>query len=406
MQAHALTAKEHSPFYKSANEGNLFLEALRNVQYGRITIITSHGKTLEFSGRESGPAAELMVNDWNIFDDLIARGETGFAEAYIDGRWESPDLPSLLTFALVNTDSLEKFFHGKPLYALWIRLKSFFKGNTLAGSKRNIMSHYDLGNDFYALWLDKSMTYSSALFEGDKNRSLEDAQQAKYTRILGKLSLQPGDHILDIGCGWGGFAIAAARHGARVTAVTVSQQQAQLAKEKVMEAGLSGKISVILKDYRELVGTFDHIVSIGMFEHVGEEYWPIYFRTVKNHLKPGGKAMIQCITLDDHLFEKLHGTYGFIEEYIFPGGMLPSKARFRKAAMQAGFACNEMFGFGLDYAITLRHWAARFEAQKPIVRKMGYDEQFLRLWDFYLASCIASFESRRTDVMQAELTNG
>lgn len=382
-----------------------FLEALQHISYGRMTMITPEGNGLEFAGPQKGPHAFLRLYDWQVLDDLVGRGEIGFAEAYIDDRWSTNDLPALLTFGLMNAQALEQFLHGRPWYALWSRLRGFLQGNSLSGSKRNVMAHYDLGNDFYALWLDGSMTYSCALFEGDDKRSLEAAQAAKYRRILDKLSASPGDHILEIGCGWGGFAEEAAYHGLRVTGVTLSPEQASYARERLYCAGLSSLASIELMDYRNVSGQFDHVVSIGMFEHVGERYWPAYFDTIRDRLKPGGKAVVQSITLDDYLFESLHDTQGFIEQVIFPGGMLPSKSRFYKAVMRAGLRCHEMFGFGQDYIRTLTAWLERFEAQKTAVKELGYDDAFIRLWRFYLASCIASFSSRRTDVMQAEITH-
>jgi len=382
-----------------------FLDALKHIEYGRLTMITPEGNGLEFYGPEKGPAADLRLYDWKVLDELVACGEIGFAAAYIDKRWDTTDLPALLTFGLMNSQSLERFFHGDPWYALWLRVRHMWHDNTLRGSKRNIMAHYDLGNDFYALWLDEGMTYSGALFEGDQSRSLEQAQLAKYRRILNKLQVQPGDHILDIGCGWGGFAETAARHGIKVTGITISEKQASYARERLFRAGLHNLASIESMDYREINETFDHVVSIGMFEHVGERHWPVYFDTVRKCLKPGGRAMIQCITLDDYLFEALHDYTGFVEQVIFPGGMLPSKSRFYAAAAKAGLACQEIFTFGQDYARTTRHWLSRFDAHKWDIKALGYDDSFLRLWLFYLASCIASFTSRRIDVMQAQLVH-
>lgn len=395
------------PYYTNTRTARQFenpvVKALRCIDHGDLTLISPEGDVLNFLGRSKGPAARLSVKDWGVLNDLMARGEIGFAEAYMDGRWDSPDLPALLTFGMVNNAALEQFFYGKPLYAIWLRLKYFMRENSLQGSRRNIMQHYDLGNDFYSMWLDRSMTYSCALFEGDGARELEDAQQAKYRRILNKLGAKPGDHVLEIGCGWGGFSVAAAKQGLKVTAVTISPAQAEYAKQYITREGLSHLANVELCDYREIRGMFDHVVSIGMFEHVGEKYWPDYFRAIKQHLKNGGTAMVQTITLDAHLFETLRGVVGFIEAYIFPGGMLPSKFHFEQAVENEGLTCGEMFNFGEDYAITLRHWLARFEANRQAIAGLGFDERFIRLWRFYLSSCIACFISRRTDVMQATL---
>ena len=363
------------------------------------------GEVYGFDGQKPGPEAYMRIRSWNALDALLARGEIGFAEAYIAGLWDTNDLPALLSWGLANADSLERYFYGRPLHALWIRFKAMRQANSLSGSKRNILKHYDLGNDFYSLWLDKSMTYSCALFEGDKSRSLEAAQQAKYRRILSKLNAKEGQHILEIGCGWGGFAEAAARDGIKVTAITLSVEQKNYAEERLRRQGLSHLARVELIDYRKVTGQFDYIVSIGMFEHVGEKYWPVYFDIINKRLKPGGKAMVQSITIDDEVFERTHGKQGFIETYIFPGGMLPSKSRFRANAERAGLNCREMFAFGQDYALTCRRWAANVEAQKEKIRALGYDESFLRMWRFYLACCVAAFETGRTAVMQAELVH-
>jgi len=381
------------------------LAALQNTEFGQLTMTTPEGEQLMFLGLEHGPLAHMQLSDWSVLDEGVSRGEMGFVDSYIDGRWDSRDLPAMLTFALMNAPVLERFFYGRPWYALWMRVREWLHSNTVSGSRRNIMAHYDLGNDFYALWLDKGMTYSCGLFEGDSTRTLEEAQKAKHRRILKKLNAVPGEHVLDIGCGWGGFAEEAARAGLRVTALTISEAQSAYAQERLERAGCSHLVSIQQMDYRKVAGMFDHIVSIGMFEHVGEKFWPVYFDTIREHLKPGGNAMIQSITLDDRLFESLHNHYGFIEYYIFPGGLLPSKTRFRAAAAKAGLSCREIFSFGQDYTRTLRLWLERFESNLPRVKQQGYDEPFIRLWRFYLASCIASFVSCRTDVMQVELTH-
>jgi cyclopropane-fatty-acyl-phospholipid synthase len=382
-----------------------FLEALKHIQHGHLYLVTPEGNTLEFDSGDKTSPAHLKIYDWEVLDDLVARGEMGFAEAYIKGRWSSKNVAELITFALLNSDALETFLHGKPSYVLWTKIKNWIKPNSLGRSRKNVLAHYDLGNDFYKLWLDGSMTYSCALFEGDPDRTLEQAQQAKYWRILNKLGAKPGDHILEIGCGWGGFAEAAARKGVKVTAITLSDEQAAFAKERMEKQGLDNLATISLTDYREVQGQFDYIVSIGMFEHVGEKYWPVYFKAIKEHLKPGGKAMVQSITLDNEMFEKLRGVTGFIEEVIFPGGMLPSQARFCAAAKESGLQCKELFAFGKDYMRTCSEWLTRFQSKRDEVLALGYDESFIRLWKFYLSACIASFASNRSSVMQAELTH-
>ncbi|MDE3060875.1 MAG: class I SAM-dependent methyltransferase, partial [Pseudomonadota bacterium] len=294
------------------------LEAFGHTERGTLALKTPEGAVFTFEGRQSGPNATLELKDWETLDSIVAEGENGFAHGYMDGRWDTDDLPALLTFSLANVDALERFFYGKPLYALWTRLKCALNLNTVKGSRKNIMAHYDLGNRFYELWLDKSMTYSCALFGDHPEQSLEEAQQNKYRRILDRLSPTPSSRILDIGCGWGAFAEAAARRKLRVHGVTISDEQKLYAEKRLRDGDLDRFAHVELKDYRKVEGTFDGIVSIGMFEHVGEKYWPEYFRTVKARLRAGGKAMIQSITIDDVLFERLHGKYGFVEQYIFP----------------------------------------------------------------------------------------
>ncbi|MDE3061319.1 MAG: class I SAM-dependent methyltransferase, partial [Pseudomonadota bacterium] len=333
------------------------LEAFQQAEHGQLLLHAPEGTAYGFHGNKPGPEAYLRLHSWNALDALLARGEVGFAEAYIAGLWDTGDLPALLAWGLMNADSLERYFYGRPLHALLMRIKAIAHANTLSGSKRNILKHYDLGNDFYRLWLDPSMTYSCALFEGDKSKSLADAQAAKYRRILNKLGAKEGDHILEIGCGWGGFAQAAAEAGVRVTGITISVEQKIYAEERLSRLGLSHLARIELTDYREIEGQFDHIVSIGMFEHVGEKFWPGYFEVVKQRLKPGGKAMVHSITIDEEVFTRTHGKLGFIETYIFPGGELPPKSRFRAAAESAGLSCKEMFAFGKDYALTVRRWS-------------------------------------------------
>jgi cyclopropane-fatty-acyl-phospholipid synthase len=381
------------------------LEALKQVEFGQLTLTTPEGERMEFRGTQAGPVADWTVYDWHVFDSMVARGDLGLADSYVAGLWDSDNVEALITFGLMNADRLEHFFHSHGFYAAWLRIRHWMTRNSLNGSRRNVTAHYDLGNEFYKLWLDESMTYSCGLFEGDASRSLEEAQQAKYARILRKINARPGDHILEIGCGWGGFAEAAARQGLDVTGITLASTQAEYARDRMAKAGLSAHVSIKLMDYREVQGVFDHIVSIGMFEHVGEEYWPSYFETIKRHLKPEGNALIQSITIDEVLFNKLHDTHGFIEEYIFPGGTLPSKSRFYSEAKSAKLQCHELYAFGQDYVLTLSHWLTRFEANLSNIKALGYDEEFIRLWRLYLSSCIATFKTRRSDVVQVEITH-
>jgi cyclopropane-fatty-acyl-phospholipid synthase len=376
------------------------LQAFKRATHGRITITTPEGRDFHF-GEGSWPRARWNLRDWSVLDIMRSRGETGLAETYVNGQWDSEDLPSLLTYGLLNAEALEKYFYGDWAFVISSGLQNFFRKNSIRRSRRNILDHYDLGNDFYRLWLDKSMTYSCGLYEG-KTRSLEDAQQAKYKRIFDKLALPVGSHILEIGCGWGGFAEAAAYNGMRVTGLTLSDEQKTYAQLRLNH--LQPRPEIRLQDYRKTRGQFDGIASIGMFEHVGMNYWPDYFQTVRNRLKRGGKAMIQSIVLDDTVFRRTRGKFGFIEQIIFPGGALPSREAFTAAAeAHHGLACMSVYSFGEDYIRTLSEWLARFDARIDEVKKLGYDAAFIRLWRFYLASAIASFTSRRCSVMQAEL---
>lgn len=386
-------------------KSHIFLDALNKINYGRIILTLPDGTHAFYYGLETGPEADWQVHDWRVFDDFIARGEIGFADAYMDGRWDSSDLVALSHFGLKNTDTLEKFFYGRPLCALWLRVKNFIMHNSPLQSRKNVVAHYDLGNDFYKLWLDKGMTYSCGLFEGDSHRTLEQAQAAKYERILDRLDAKPNQRILEIGCGWGGFAEAAAKRGCYVTAITLSHQQADYAKARIRKLWLEQMVSIEQIDYREVKGLYDHIVSIGMFEHVGESYWPTFFNTLKTHLKPDGKALVQSIVLDNDVFEHLGNARGFIEEYIFPGGMLPSQSRFRTCAKNEGLVCNDVYEFGQDYVITLKHWMNNFDEHIEQISALGYDKKFIRLWRLYLSSCIASFETSRSSVMQVELAH-
>jgi len=381
------------------------LKAFEQIECGQLFLKTPEGYVHNFMAKNVGPVAYLYLNDWKAFDALISRGEIGFVESYMDGLWDSPNLPVFLTFGLANAHVLENYFYGKPAYVIFTRIANFFSGNSIKGSRKNIMAHYDLGNEFYKLWLDDGMTYSCALFGIETDMSLEDAQHEKYCRILDKLDAMPGEHILEIGCGWGGFAEVAARAGIRVTGITISEKQKIYAEERIKQAGLDDFARIELMDYREVKDKFDYVVSIGMFEHVGENYWPTYFNTIKSCLKPGGKAMVQSITIDHDVFERTRGKYGFIEQYIFPGGMLPSKPLFKAVAEKAGLVCNEMFAFGQNYVLTLYKWLENFDRHEKEVRALGYDEPFIRMWRMYLASSIAAFTTGRTDVMQVELIN-
>ncbi len=378
---------------------------LENLRGGSLDVRLADGASFAFG--DGVPVAAMQVHDERAFDEILARGDIGLADTYVDGRWDSPDLARLLTLFAENREPLSRAVYGSFFRLLGARLRHRFNANSRAGARRNIMAHYDLGNDFYREWLDPTMSYSSALFSADDSRSLAKAQEAKYRRILRRIGARPGDRILEIGCGWGGFAEVAAREaGAEVHGVTLSPAQLEWAQERMRAAGLDGRVRLELVDYRDLSGQYDHIVSIEMFEAVGERWWPAYFGALSRLLKPEGRALIQTITIRDDLFARYRRGTDFIQQQIFPGGMLPSSGVFCRQAGAAGLLVRDAFAFGKDYARTLAMWREAFEAAWPNIERLGFDERFRRLWRLYLAYCEAGFASGCTDVMQFELAHG
>ena len=376
---------------------------LAGLRAGRLELTTPDGRVLDFSGAGPGPHATLRLADWQVCSDILLRGDIGLAEAWIAGRAGCDDLAQLLLLAALNEQAVEQAIHGRWWATLAYRLRHWLRANSRAGSRRNIHAHYDLGNDFYRLWLDPTMTYSSALFEGRLSRPLAEAQAAKYARILRELGAESGDHILEIGCGWGGFAEHAARAGCRVTGITISAAQLEFARARIVRAGLADRVDLQLRDYRDLDGCYDHAVSIEMFEAVGERYWPGYFAALRERLRRGGRAVVQSITIAEAKFERYRSGTDFIQQYIFPGGMLPSKTVFTAEAARQGLAVTGVQAFGPDYAETLARWHRAFDRAAEEVRALGFDERFMRTWRFYLAYCEAGFRSGATDVVQARL---
>lgn len=380
---------------------------LKNLKHGTLDIQLPDGSGLHFGeAADGGLRASMRLVNWNVCGAAMRSGDIGFAESYIAGDWSSPDPAALLNLLIANRDEVESLVYGTWWGALLYRAKHWLNRNSRSGSKKNIHAHYDLGNEFYRLWLDPTMNYSSAWFEGDRSRPMEDAQWAKVRRALTECGVQPGDRVLEIGCGWGALAECAARvFGATVTGVTLSSEQLEWAKKRLSDAGLPGDLR--FQDYRELNAgndaPFDAIASIEMFEAVGREYWPSFFETVSAQLKPGGKACVQSIVIRDDLFERYVHSTDFIQQYIFPGGLLPSPSEFRKAAARAGLRVVGELAFGLDYAETLLRWRQRFLSQEGQVRQLGFDHRFMRIWEFYLAYCEAAFTMGNTDVMQFTL---
>lgn len=380
-----------------------FLKALSHSQYGRLTMVTPERTQLRFVGALPGPAADITLYDWKTLDEGIARGEPGFAEGYVEGRWTTRDLATLLAFAQLNAQTLEHYFYGHPWHALLARVQSWLGGNSRPAGSRLSLPQDDLGNEFYSAWLDESMTHSGALFESDISRSLEEAQDAKHARILERLNAAPGSHVLDLGCGWGAFAALAARRNLRVTGVTASQAQADYARRRMESLGLAQKAEIRCQDFREVTGQFDHVVSIGMFEQLGQDAWADFFACVHDRLAPGGKAMVQTMTRADRFF-RTPRCIGIIGKHFFPEASIPSQAEFLHYALRADLRCRDLMNFGEDYARTLKCWLARFDAARDRIKSLSFNESFIRLWRYYLAGCQASFLTRTCSVMQVELS--
>ncbi len=370
------------------------------IKRGRIDFVMPDGRRFRAEGPESGPVSELHIHDPDVLARLIREGDLGFCDAYIEGGWSTPDLQAFLDLLRADNDVLYDGFPGMFLVRSYERMRHWMNRNTREQAKKNISFHYDLGNDFYGLWLDESMTYSSALFKTGQE-SLEKAQEEKYASMVDQMGAQPGDHVLEIGCGWGGFAeYAAKQRGLHVTCLTISQEQLNYARERIEKAGISDKVTFKLQDYRDETGHYDGIASIEMFEAVGEKYWPAYFDTVRERLKPGGMATLQIITLSEKRFETYRKGVDFIQKYIFPGGMLPSPTALRQEIAKAGLDFVRSVEFGESYSQTLRRWHVTFNARWSEVQKIGFDERFRRMWNFYLTSCAAAFHSGNCDVTQ------
>jgi cyclopropane-fatty-acyl-phospholipid synthase len=399
------------------------LKLLARLPRGELDVQLPDGSTAHFphparqtaaAGLRAAPLEQraiIRLHNWNVFSRALKSGDIGFAESYLDGDWSSPDLAALLRFFIANREHIEAVFYGSWSGRLAYRIAHLLNRNSRNGSAENIQAHYDLGNDFYRLWLDPSMNYSAAWFEGRDAVSvtLQDAQHAKMRRALREAGVRPGSRVLEIGCGWGALAeIAIREFGAHVKGVTLSREQLAWAQERMQRSGFGDCADLSLQDYRDLPAEhaaepFDAIVSIEMFEAVGREYWSGYFDTLQRCLKPGGRACIQSITIRDDLFERYLKSTDFIQQYIFPGGLLPSRSAFEAEAQRAGFVIENRLAFGPDYAETLRRWRANFLRHERSVLKQGFDTRFMRIWEFYLAYCEAAFDSGNTDVLQFTL---
>jgi cyclopropane-fatty-acyl-phospholipid synthase len=376
---------------------------LMQVHGGSIATTLPCGRVLLFGQSKEAPIA-MRIHDYRFARRVVFNGDVGFAEGLIAGEWESDDLPALLTLLAANAERFMRLFEGGAISKALNWLRHRRRANSRTGAKRNILAHYDLGNHFYEAWLDRSMTYSSGIFDMGGG-GLEGAQRAKYRALAEYLELKPNEHVLEIGCGWGGFAEFAAReYGVRVTGITISDEQLRYARERMRRAGLDDRVEVRSQDYRDVQGQFDKVASIEMFEAVGEKYWSAYFSKIADVLKPGGRAALQIITIRDELFQSYRSRTDFIQRYVFPGGMLASLARLRAETARAGLTWRASNAFGQSYAQTLAEWTRRFRGKWDDIRALGFDERFKRLWLFYLGYCEAGFRTGRTDVVQLTLS--
>ena len=367
---------------------------------GRVDFVLPDGRRFRAEGQHPGPVAEMDIHNDDLFARLIREGDLGFCDAYLDGWWSTPDLQAFMDLVHADNEDIYDGFPGMALVRNFEKFRFWLQRNNKTQARRNISYHYDLGNEFYGLWLDDTMTYSSALFETGQE-STEKAQTAKYKSMVDQMGVKPGDHILEIGCGWGGFAeYAAKERGLKVTGLTISEEQFRYARERIEKAGLSGSVDFKLQDYRDEQGTYDGIASIEMFEAVGEKYWPVYFETVRDRLKPGKTATLQIITVADRRWQVYKRGVDFIQKYIFPGGMLPSPGALKAQIHRAGLGIERSVEFGHSYSITLRRWHETFNDKWDQVSEMGFDERFRRMWNFYLTSCASTFESSNCDVTQ------
>lgn len=378
---------------------SILWHALEKIEFGRLELTLPNQNKMVFESKNKEPKADMQIKDWRVFDEILSGGDIAFGETYIENLWQTSDIAALLEFLAKNSEILEKFFHANKFKLILFSIRNLFRKNSKIGSKKNIRYHYDLGNDFYSLWLDKSMTYSSAIF-GEENLTLKKAQENKYDRILSKINQ---GKILEIGCGWGSFALKAAKKGNQVNCLTLSKEQAKFAQEKVKENDLEKNIKIKLQDYRSEKEIYDSIVSIEMFEAVGKEYWEKYFQCLKDCLKEGGIALIQTITIDEKVYQEYQNRFDFIQKHIFPGGFLPSKTVFKELAKKHNFKISDEFSFGKDYQKTLLYWLKNFDKQKSAIKNLGFNDEFIRKWRFYLAYCAAGFATSRTDVVQFQL---
>tara|TARA_B100001029_G_scaffold68385_1_gene55672 strand:- start:750 stop:1979 length:1230 start_codon:yes stop_codon:yes gene_type:complete len=390
---------------KNGPKTPLLLEALLDnrlsrIEIGELKAVFPSSFQKVYSGATVGPTADIQINSWKLIPRLLLSGDMGLAESFLNGEWDTSNLTQLMLLGEINEKALGNTVTPSKVVSLIERLRHKRRRNNKQGSKRNIAAHYDLGNEFYSHWLDNSMSYSSALFK-NFDEELEIGQKRKYRRLAEELKLKEGDQILEIGCGWGGFAeMAAKEYKCKVVGITLSEAQAKFAQKRMQKTQLSNLVDIRIEDYRDVQGTFDKIVSIEMFEAVGEEHWKNYFETIKTHLKPGGIAGVQSITIANEFFEIYKRRPDFIQKYIFPGGILPSKSEFNYAAESAGLEILDDYYFGKSYAETLRRWQSMFEKKWDDIKRLGFDERFQKMWRYYLSYCEAGFETGHINVGQ------
>ena len=372
---------------------------------GRLDFALPDGRIFRAEGKNAGPVAQVDIHNPEVFARLIREGDLGFSDAYLEHWWSTPDLQAFMDWVHADNDDLYDGFPGMGLVRFYEKLRFWLQNNSKRQARKNISHHYDLGNDFYGLWLDETMTYSSALFTTGQE-SLEAAQIAKYASMVDQMGVKEGDHVLEIGCGWGGFAeYAAKERGLKVTGLTISKEQLEYSKKRIESKGLQDSVNIKLQDYRDEKGRYDGIASIEMFEAVGQKYWPVYFETIKNCLHPGRQATLQIITVQDARWEVYQRGVDFIQKYIFTGGMLPSPNALKAEVQNAGLSVVKSKEFGLSYSQTLRRWHDVFNAKWDQAAALGFDDRFRRMWNFYLTSCAATFESGNCDVTQITIAN-
>jgi len=377
-----------------------FFKLLIRIKKGAFYAQMPNGQQIYINSGNDGPECRIVLHNWAPMRRVLLGGTIGVAESYMDGDWDSPDISEMLQFFLANGNIYHEVVGQSHLFNLVENIRHWLNRNNKSGSKRNIAAHYDLGNDFYKRWLDPSMTYSSAIYKDGVN-SLEAAQREKYRHLADKIGIKPGDHVLEIGCGWGGFAeYVASEIGAKVTGLTISQEQLDYACERIKNAGLDHLVEFKFQDYRDEENQYDHIASIEMFEAVGEQYWPIYFDTIKRCMKPAGTAGLQIITINRDGYAQYRKRPDFIQKYIFPGGMLPSVPALEDVTGKSGLYLDHEFAFGPDYARTLAEWRVKFWDKWEDIKPLGFDERFKRMWEFYLFYCEAGFTVGSINVRQ------